>query len=184
MKYTKQDIINRQNQGEEVNFCFFWGHQVPKDGQMTKSCFSQWYISPFKDENGVEYTTAEHFMMAGKARVFNDNVILEKILASKDPKGVKALGRKIANFDAEVWDLHKYNIVKQGNWLKFSQNEAMKAFLLSTADAVIVEASPYDTVWGIGLLASDIKAQQAGTWLGENLLGFALMEVRDLLKYG
>ena len=60
----------------------------------------------------------------------------------------------------------------------------MKAFLLSTADTVIVEASPYDTIWGIGLLASDTKAQQAGTWLGENLLGFALMEVRDLLKYG
>lgn len=182
MKYTKQHIINRQNEGEEVNFCFFWGHQIPKDGLMTKSCFSQWYIAPFKDENGVEYHTAEHYMMSGKAQVFKDEAVLAEILASKDPKEVKAMGRKITPFDPAIWDLYKYDIVKQGNLLKFGQHEAMSNFLLATGDCVIVEASPFDTIWGIGLSEKNEKSQFARTWQGENLLGFALMEVRDLLK--
>lgn len=182
MKYTKQQIINRQNKGEDINFCFFWGHQVPKDGRMTKSCFSQWYIAPFTDENGIEYHTAEHFMMAAKARVFEDKAVLAEILASKDPKEVKALGRKITPFDPTIWDLYKYEIVKQGNLLKFSQNEAMRNVLLTTGDSVIVEASPFDAIWGIGLSEKNEKSLLAETWRGKNLLGFALMEVRDALR--
>jgi ribA/ribD-fused uncharacterized protein len=182
MKYTRQQYINRQNEGENVDYLFFWGHSVPKDGQTTKSCFSQWFITPFVDKNGVLYHTAEHYMMSGKARLFQDDVILEEILASKDPKEVKGLGRKIKNFDPQVWDLHKCNIVKKGNFLKFSQHEDLKKFLLDTDEKVIVEASPFDTIWGIGMGVNNIKSQNAATWRGKNLLGFALMEVRDELR--
>ncbi|WP_295221067.1 NADAR family protein [uncultured Chryseobacterium sp.] len=82
----------------------------------------------------------------------------------------------------QLWDEHKYEIVKQGNLLKFSQNEKLKEFLLSTEDKVLVEASPYDTIWGIGMPETNPKAGNPSEWNGENLLGFALMEVRDELK--
>ena len=130
----------------------------------------------------MSYKTAEHYMMAGKAKLFNDLEILEQILKSDTPNQAKSLGRKVKNFDPQLWDEHKYEIVKQGNLLKFSQNEKFKEFLLSTNDKILVEASPYDTIWGIGMLETDSKAENPKQWKGENLLGFALMEVRDELR--
>jgi ribA/ribD-fused uncharacterized protein len=121
-------------------------------------------------------------MMAEKARLFSDQEILEEILKTGNPKEVKSLGRKIKNFDHIVWDKHKYEIVKRGNLLKFSQNPEFKNFLLSTNEKVLIEASPYDRIWGIGMLESDPKAENPLQWNGENLLGFALMEVRDELQ--
>jgi len=179
MNYTLQNIIERFQKKEKLKFLFFWGHSA-KD-EITKSCFSQWF--PFKfEENGISYKTAEHYMMAGKAKLFNDEEILEKILNAGSPNQAKSLGRKVKNFDAKIWDDHKYEIVKQGNLLKFSQNEKFKEFLLSTNNKILVEASPYDKIWGIGMLESDSRAENPLLWNGENLLGFALMEVRDLLK--
>ncbi len=145
MKYTIQNIKDRFQKKQRIKFLFFWGHTV-KD-EITKSCFSQWFTGKF-EENGIVYKTAEHYMMAGKARLFNDAEILEKILQASTPNQVKALGRKVKNFDPNVWNEHKYEIVKQGNLLKFSQNNKYKDFLLSTGDKILVEASPYDTIWG------------------------------------
>ncbi|RXM50754.1 MULTISPECIES: NADAR family protein [unclassified Chryseobacterium] len=179
MKYTIQNIKNRFQKKERIKFLFFWGHTV-KD-EITKSCFSQWFTGHF-EENGIVYKTAEHYMMAGKARLFNDAEILEKILKAASPNQVKALGRKVKNFDPKLWDEHKYEIVKQGNLLKFSQNKKYKDFLLSTGDKILVEASPYDTIWGIGMLETDLRAENPLLWNGKNLLGFALMEVRDELR--
>lgn len=179
MKYTLQNIVERFHKKEKLNFLFFWGHTV-KD-EITKSCFSQWFPFQF-EENGISYKTAEHYMMAGKAKLFNDEETLEKILNAGSPNQAKSLGRKVKNFDAQLWDEHKYEIVKQGNLFKFSQNEKFKEFLLSTNNKILVEASPYDKIWGIGMLASDSRAENPLLWNGENLLGFALMEVRDLLK--
>jgi ribA/ribD-fused uncharacterized protein len=179
MKYTLQNTIEKFQRKEEVKFLFFWGHTV-KD-EITKACFSQWFPFEF-EENGIIYKTAEHYMMAGKARLFNDNETLEKILKSDNPKQAKDLGRKVKNFDAQLWEENKYEIVKKGNFLKFSQNEKLKDFLLSTNDEILVEASPYDRIWGIGMLESDPKSQNPSLWSGENLLGFALMEVRDKLR--
>lgn len=181
MKYTQQQLIQRQNEGENIDFCFFWGHTAPSN-IITKTCFSQWWIAPFTDEQGIVYQTAEHFMMAGKARVFNDETILAKILNESEPKEVKALGRLVKDFDPVIWDLHKYEIVKKANWLKFSQHTDLKNFLLSTDNQVIVEASPFDAIWGIGTGENNPKAKFAATWRGGNLLGFALMEVRDELR--
>jgi len=179
MEYTLQNTIEKFQKKENIGFLFFWGHIVKEE--ITKACFSQWFPFQF-EENGIKYQTAEHYMMAGKAKLFNDNETLEEILKSDSPNQVKNLGRKVKNFDPKLWDEQKYEIVKRGNFLKFSQNQKFKDFLLSTNDKILVEASPYDTIWGIGMLETDPKANDPLLWNGENLLRFALMEVRDLLK--
>ncbi len=117
-------------------------------------------------------------MMAGKARLFGDDETLERILQSPDPEKAKKLGRQTKNFDPNVWKEHCRQIVTEGNAAKFSQNEDLRAYLLGTEDQVIVEASPHDQIWGIGLKATDEKAKHPDTWQGRNLLGFCLMEVR------
>lgn len=179
MKCTLENTIKKFQKKENIEFLFFWGHTVKKE--VTKACFSQWFPFEF-NENEINYKTAEHYMMAAKARLFNDNDILEKILKSDSPNQAKSLGRKVKNFDPKLWDEQKYEIVKRGNFLKFSQNKKLKDFLLSTNDKVLVESSPYDTIWGIGMLETDSRAENPLQWNGENLLGFALMEVRDLIK--
>ena len=120
-------------------------------------------------------------MMAEKARLFNDEETLRKILSTDDPKEVKALGRLIKNFDQETWENNKYDIVVKGNYAKFSQNSKLKEYLLNTKNKILAEASPYDKIWGIGLDKNNENAYNPKTWEGENLLGFALMEVRDML---
>lgn len=179
MKYTLENIIKKFQNKEKLDFLFFWGHTVKEE--ITKACFSQWFPYEF-EENGMSYKTSEHYMMAGKAKLFNDLETLEQILRAETPNQAKSLGRKVKNFDPQLWDEQKYEIVKQGNLLKFSQNEKFKEFLLSTNDKILVEASPYDTIWGIGMLETDPKAENPQQWNGENLLGFALMEGRDELR--
>ena len=124
----------------------------------------------------------EQFMMEQKAQLFGDEKIRQQILESKQQNEIKKLGRKVQNFNQSLWDQVKYLIVLNGNWYKFSQNKHLKNFLLSTGDAVLVEASPYDAVWGIQLSADAPDASNPMNWQGENLLGFALMEVRDELR--
>ena len=113
MKYSKQQLIESIEKGEKVKYLFFWGHQSSKDGSITKSCFSQWWLSPFHVE-GIEYRTAEHWMMCEKARLFGDEDICSKIINATSPAEAKKLGRQIKNFQQEVWNTHKYNIVKEG----------------------------------------------------------------------
>jgi len=177
MKYDINWLMKTLSEGE-VDFLMFWGHHSSRDGSIIKTCLSQWWPSPFV-ENDITYQTAEHYMMAKKALLFNDQQVFEKVLTKKAPKDVKDLGRQIRNFDAAKWDAHKYEIVKQGNLLKFSQNEDLKSFLLQTKSKTLVEASPVDAIWGIGLAEDNSNAFIPGNWKGLNLLGFALMEVRD-----
>lgn len=158
-------------------FLFFWGHQPSSDGTITKSCLSQWWEAPFQVDD-ITYKTAEHWMMAEKARLFKDEVALQNILIANTPAEVKAQGRLIKNFNLDVWDKHKLAIVWNGNFHKFTSNPELKSFLLSTGDQILVEASPYDNVWGIGMAADDIDARNQDKWKGENLLGFILMSVR------
>lgn len=128
------------------------------------------------------YLCMEQYMMAAKAELFGDGKIRDQILKCSDPRQIKALGRKVRGFDQRVWDRFKYAIVLGGNWYKFSQNRDLREFLLSTGDSVLVEASPYDSIWGIRLSSSSPGAQDPMKWRGQNLLGFALMEVRDELR--
>ena len=166
-------------QGRQVEYLFFWGHRKVKSG-ISKACFSQWFEASFTVEN-THYATAEHYMMAAKARLFNDTLAEQNILKARSSGEAKKLGRAVENFDESVWQQARFAIVVDANLAKFGQNEALREFLLNTGDKVIVEASPVDKIWGIGLEASDPKAQNPDLWLGENLLGFALMEVRARL---
>ena len=164
-----------------IPFLFFWGHQPASDGSVTKSCMSQWWVAPFKVD-GLVYPTAEHWMMAGKAKLFGDEAALKVIVGANTPAAAKKEGRLIKNFVPEVWDKHKFELVVAGNYHKFSQHEPMKEFLLATGDKVLVEASPRDRIWGIGMGGDDPAAGNPAKWKGENLLGFALMEVREKLR--
>ena len=121
-------------------------------------------------------------MMAGKAKLFNDEEVFEEIMRCKDPKKIKSLGRKVKNFDEEKWNKAKIDIVFKGNYLKFMQNKNLKEFLLSTGNRIIVEVSPYDAVWGIKMSENDEFVNNPLKWKGKNLLGFILMEVRDEIK--
>ncbi|TWT38526.1 NADAR family protein [Blastopirellula retiformator] len=167
--------------GETFDYLMFWGHQPSKDGSIYKSCFSQWYEVPFTID-GQLYPTAEHWMMAAKARLFDDAEMALKIIYSDTPRQAKALGRKVRNFDDKVWTAEARRLVTEGNLAKFSQNQPLKEFLLATGDQVLVEASPYDRIWGIGLKGTDPKAAHPQTWEGQNLLGFVLMDVREALQ--
>jgi ribA/ribD-fused uncharacterized protein len=182
MKYTKQNLINAINGGKYFKYISFWGHQPSKDGIITKTCFSQWWLANFTVD-GIEYKSAEHWMMAEKARLFNDTEVLDKIIACKSPAEAKKLGREVKSFDNELWDSNCFEIVVQGNIHKFSQNQNLKDFLLNTKDRVIVEASPVDPIWGIGLALNDPNVENPENWKGTNLLGFVLMEVRDKLLF-
>ena len=178
MKYSLEKLMA---QNSENKYVFFWGHQPSKDGTITKTCFSQWWISPFVVE-GITYKTAEHWMMAKKAELFNDQEILEKIIQANSPAQAKKLGREVRNYVDSLWLENRYEIVKQGNFHKFSQNPDLKEFLINTKERILVEASPVDSIWGIGMATDHKDINNPEKWRGLNLLGFALMEVRDELK--
>jgi len=163
--------------GNRLKYIFFWSHKEVK-GDVTKACLSQWYDSPF-EYNGIRYITAEHYMMAEKARLFNDDTALNKILNSSDPGAAKAIGREIKGFDEQIWVSNRFDIVVKGNLLKFSSHPELKEFLLNTSNRILVEASPIDKIWGVGLSSDDKEINNPYEWKGLNLLGFALMKVRD-----
>jgi len=181
MKYNLEWLIDNFEKGENLEFVFFWGNQKSKEGGLTQSCFSQWWVSPFTVDD-VVYHTAEHWMMAQKALLFEDKEAFEKIISEKSPLKVKSIGKQVQNFNEEIWTSQRVEIVVQGNLHKFSQNKKLKQYLIDTDEKVLVEASPVDKIWGIGLDADNEKARNPKYWKGLNLLGFALMEVRDLLQ--
>lgn len=180
MKYDIEKIKEIARLNPDTRIIYFWGH-TPNPKKITAACFSQWYDCHFEVE-GVEYHTTEQYMMASKARMFGDEEVFQEIMAAASPSEYKDLGRKVHGFEQARWDAAKYDIVVEGNKAKFSQNPELKAFLLSTGDALIAEASPYDKIWGIGLDRETAQQGSANQWQGENLLGCALMEVRDWLN--
>ena len=143
--------------------------------------FSQWYPSNFTID-GMLFSTAEKWMMYNKAKFFNDTEIMEEILKLDDPMIIKALGRKVRNFDEKKWASVSYDIVVQGNIAKFTQNREMLKYLMQTFGLEIVEASPTDQIWGIGLSTTDPRRLDKSKWQGQNLLGKAIMEVREHFK--
>lgn len=176
---TINDLKNKNLSKED--FVFFWGHTDRKDTGIGKQCLSQWYPSPFTVDC-VSYNCAEQYMMAEKAFAFGDEKAWNEVMSSYHPMTIKKLGRRIRNFNDYVWSCNRDEIVKTANLAKFSQNEKLKEFLLSTGDKILVEASLYDTIWGIGLDADSPDACSPRRWKGENRLGFILMEVRDIIR--
>lgn len=180
MKYDIETIKEIIRKEPETKIIYFWGH-TPNPKKVTAACLSQWYDCLF-EVDGVQYHTTEQYMMANKAKLFGDEDVYREIMSASTPNEYKKLGRKIHEFNQKLWDATKLNIVVEGNKAKFSQRTDLGEFLLSTGNAILVEASPYDKIWGIGL---DRETAMSGTvehWQGENLLGCALMEVRDWLR--
>ncbi|MFG2644620.1 NADAR family protein [Streptomyces sp. NPDC048370] len=178
-----ETLTQQVRQGDRVKFLPFWGHRPRPDGQLSASCLSQWWESPFEVE-GVRYATAEHWMMAAKARLFGDPEAERAALSSRTPAEAKKAGRLVRGFDETVWERERFAVVVEGSVHKFASDEALRAFLIGTGDRVLVEASPLDRVWGIGLAADDPRATDPSRWRGLNLLGFALMEARQRLRGG
>lgn len=166
--------------GQRPEFLFFWGHSA-KSSMIGKHVLSQWWPASFSIDGQI-YPTAEHYMMAQKAKVFGDDQAYINILATPSPSKAKAFGREVKGFDEELWVAQRFPIAVRGNTAKFEQNAELKDWLIDTGNLVLVEASPVDKVWGIGLAASDKRALDPQTWRGLNLLGFALMKARAVLK--
>lgn len=147
-------------------FTFFWNGP-----------YSQWHPSVFM-VNEMTFSHAEQFMMYSKAALFHDKDIARKIMESNNPKKQKALGREVKSFDKDAWDVIAWSIVKQGSLAKFSQNLDLLELLAATVGTTLVEASPYDDIWGIGLGEWDPRCLNRSTWKGTNWLGEILTEVR------
>lgn len=158
---------------------FFW-----------KSKLSQWSTSPFTDDkfmseylpfNKVAFVCAEQYMMFHKAMIMGDFDTAKKILETTDPKEQQSLGRQVSGYDEVLWDRTRYDVVKRGNILKFRQNPELKKMLFDTYPRQLVEASPHDKIWGVGLDETDPMINDPENWRGRNLLGKVLTEVRDIL---
>ncbi|WP_443064854.1 NADAR family protein [Streptomyces sp. NBC_00576] len=169
--------------GARVRYLHFWGHRPRPDGGVGASCLSQWWPAAFSVD-GVEYATAEHWMMAAKARLFEDEEAEHRAISAPNPALAKKAGRLVRGFDEAVWERERFGIVVEGSVHKFAAHTALRGFLLGTGERVLVEASPMDRVWGIGLAADDEAAMDPERWRGPNLLGFALMAARERLRVG
>ena len=154
------------------NYTFFW---------RSNSYLSQWNMStPFVGMDGLKYNCAEQYMMAQKARLFGDYDMADLIMAAKSPKEQKKLGREVQDYDDDIWREASENIVFTGNFYKFTQNPAaFKELILSDCD--IVEASPYDAVWGIGFDEEHALQVDPDDW-GQNKLGKILTKLRNGLR--
>ena len=142
---------------------------------------SQWHPSPLEID-GISYNCCEQYMMAEKARVFGDEETESLILEVDNPRLQKAIGRRVANFDVRTWESVCRGVVYQGNLAKFEQNLDLRDELMDTADRIIVEASPVDQIWGVGLAPEDPRVFDPDEWRGMNWLGIAVMQVREEFK--
>lgn len=144
--------------------------------------FSNWYPAKFSYQvGGLQFKNTEQAFMVEKARFFSDRDIMTQILQTPDPREVKALGRKIKNYNDKAWNCVRYGMMVYVNYLKFSQNQELAAELRAVGNRTLVEASPYDKIWGIGLGLGDPEIFTPELWNGQNLLGKALREVQGML---
>ncbi|AME28638.1 NADAR family protein [Burkholderia sp. PAMC 26561] len=154
------------------NFTLFFG---------ADDALSNWHPCKFL-YHGFEFQSVEQFMMFSKAKLFEDDTSANAILAAHHPKKQKALGRQVKGFDMQKWLSKRESIVYVGCREKFSQNPRLQTLLLATASTELVEASPYDRIWGVGLGERDPLILDKSNWRGTNLLGITLMKVRDTLR--
>jgi len=178
-----RDVASLQRRieaGWSPKYLLFWGHRAKRGDAVGKHVLSQWWLCAFTID-AVQYRSAEHYMMAEKARLFGDDDVLRQILAAPSPGAAQALGRKVKHFDETRWAAACFDIVVRGNVAKFGEDDALREYLLATGNQVLVEASPVDRIWGIGLAVDDPRALEPAQWRGTNLLGFALMQARAAL---
>lgn len=175
-----EELIEFMQSGSQPKFLFFWGHKPRPDGQLGSSCLSQWWPARF-EVDGQEFASAEHYMMWRKALLFGDEGRADAILQARSPAQAKEIGRAVEGFEESTWVANRWEIVVAASVAKFGSDPGLRSFLLGTSKRVLVEASPKDRIWGIGLAQVSEFAEVPQRWLGLNLLGFALMEARDRL---
>ena len=150
--YSVEWLTNKFDQGEKLKFLFFWGHSNTSKEQVGKFCFSQWFELPFIVDD-TTYQTAEHWMMANKALLFNDLTTHQKIINAKSAGEAKELGKQVSGFNEQVWVTNRFNIVVNGNIYKFNQHPQLADFLINTKDRILVEASPIPKIRVINLIS-------------------------------
>ena len=155
---------------------FFWSNDYPENSWM-----SNWHPCRIVHD-GREFSSSEQLFMYLKASLFGDDRMKELIAKATTPRMAKARGRKVAPFDETIWRDRRVELMTIAVRAKFSQNEDLKDKLLSTGESLLVEASPYDRVWGIGMRGSHRKAKTPSEWRGLNLLGEVLMEIRREMR--
>ena len=165
--YKETDITVAPNGKKYV---FFWAGP-----------YSNWHNQPFNHE-GTTYNCSEQFMMQQKALRFGDTEIAYEVMAAMTPGVQKALGRQVRGFDVSTWQAEAIDIMVPALVSKFTATPRLKQLILDSGDATLVEASPYDTVWGVGLSADDERILDEAQWRGKNFLGIALMRARDIIK--
>ena len=166
--------------GQSFKYLPFYGHSA-EPGRITNAVYSQFYPVEFKID-GVCYRWAEQWMMAAKARLFSDQEALAAILAADDPLACKKIGRTVRSYDDGHWSAARFDLVVAGNIAKFSQNPPLRDHLLGSGDAILVEAAPRDQIWGIGFGRDNPAVHDPLRWRGRNLLGFALVKVRAVIR--
>jgi ribA/ribD-fused uncharacterized protein len=174
------ELVELVSTGARVDYLHFWRNQPPGAPAAGPGCLSQWAPSPF-EVDGRRFATAEHWMMWRKAVLFGDDEVAAQVLRAPTPFEAKQLGGRARGFDRRVWEAERFGIVVAGNVAKFAAHDDLRAYLLGTRGRVLVEASPKDRIWGIGLAEDDPRAADPATWRGLNLLGFALMQAREQL---
>lgn len=174
------DLLAELQAGQTPSYVYFWGHRQRRPDAVDPSCLSRWFPAPF-EHDGVRYATAEQFMMAARAELFGDADARDRIITADTPGAARAAGRAVRGFDQAEWERARWSIVVTANREKFRSNPPLAEYLTSTGEQVLVEASPVDPVWGIGMDLNEAMHTDPSHWRGENLLGFALMEVRDSL---
>lgn len=161
-----------------------YSHKVTLEGsrlrcfQGKESPFSQWFRCRFYAD-GIRFITAEQYMMFHKAMLFHDSETAKKILATEEIAEHKRLGRRVKKYNEEVWVLHRRRVAYEANKHKFSQDLTLLETLLHTAGEILVEASPNDKVWGVGMSAEDPDIADPAKWRGENYLGYVLTMLRE-----
>jgi ribA/ribD-fused uncharacterized protein len=181
MRYHLTWLTDKFDKGEPLEFIFFRDHTGGL-GSQGEFMLSQWYPSPFS-VNEIVYKSAGHWMMARKALLFGDREAFKKIIEADSNEQIRMLGHRIDNFDEVKWAELRHEIVREGNFHKFNQSKKLRKFLLNTGDAILVEANPFDAIWGAGLSKDSKLIKNPYAWNGLNLLGFALMEIREYLKH-
>lgn len=161
--------------GKEVDAYFFHRPEEPH------GYLSNWFSSPF-DLDGMHFTSVEQYIMYRKCKIFGDEISAKAVLATEDTATQQAIGRKAAGYIGSIWAGMRQMVVLRGLMAKFSQNEDLKQKLLDTGDAYLVECAGSDKIWACGIRLNDDKRFNAENWTGDNILGFALMEVREMLR--
>ncbi|MBW0102346.1 NADAR family protein [Pseudonocardia sp. KRD291] len=179
--HDRTELLTAIEAGREFSYLPFYGHRAEPGTPAGPWLFSQWWPAGFTVD-GQMYRSTEQYMMERKADLFGDTATAARILDADSPAEAKQLGREARGFDSATWRRHRFDIVVRGNEAKFGQDDALAEHLRSTGDTVLVEASPDDRVWGVGRALDDPAATDPRQWDGENLLGFALMRVRDALR--